>query len=509
MIFSILKNGDSVVIDSKTISIGIKHIISIVDDITGIDVNNIFKKYFKVTVDGCNWSQDWIELTNSNLQDIDTKKNHPFGIVFKYIKEGDDTTPLIINSIQINTEYEKIDPPAVFGKMGIFDEIDFWNQDSLQWYVNVLQKIYEPGVLPKYITRGELKNEDWGDEDFLDFWFPMLYMYALVYKKQLHISDFNHYKKILFDFLKQRDITPSYVSDLGDLYEIASQFIKMMSKRGGIDMITPKDRDNQRYNDGELIRVFGINSETDEFELIRLKSENVPWCIDSSSPCYSSLNGVEEASKKIFLQKYSSGYINDNTETNHESKTEFAVNYNQSYIVEFDLVVEDSVSPYHALEMRFGIVGLDVYGNKINFKSLTDNTPFSNFVSNTSLTISSNNTYHFWGILYSTNEFDITSSSLKINNSYNLGNNLKIDDVQIVKAYTYLYLHDGGVPFVVNNYSVKPLKTDTSRMFLNDSNQSILIARNRNYDMGEEDLKTYIGQTLLPYDQTTFYKLLK
>lgn len=284
--------GDTLIVDNKSIMIGVDTVTGYTDVTVGVTGTKFFSKSFRYTVDGLNWSE-WLGLTNGNLQAIIPKDNHLFRIKYQYIRSGtDDTGSLEFVSITLNCTYVQQPVSKKFNNLPPSQFFEYFNLQSLQWANNVLEKVYRRGIVPKYIERSD--NNNWEDEDYIDLFWSLLYLMAIVVNFGRKFEEIIFDKKTLQEYLRQKGIYLTKDRDLAHLDYLCQNFHSELRKRGTTSIVNFSD--NKTVPDGELIRAVDILP-TDEFIFCLPETDKSSFTIDKSSPCYRGINGMVNAIK--------------------------------------------------------------------------------------------------------------------------------------------------------------------------------------------------------------------
>lgn len=360
---------------------GINNITSFSDDTYSSSGDIYFEKYFQFTIDGIHWS-DWQQLTNENLLSIESKINHIFSIKYKYIRKGiSGEIKLYFHSITLNVSYVSIPEPSFYNKFFTKTFFDFYNTNSIEWSVNVLNKVFNKGVVPIFIERNH--NINWEDEDFINFWWSVIYFQSLKVTYDEIFVEIFHYPFLLKQYIKQRGIYVSNTSSLDEYYYIVTHYYDEVMKRGSSSVLD-KNRSLPEEYDGVLIKgeLLRLCNQREAIESIFgiISEYEVGWIIGDTSPIYKYSDFYRD-----FIRAYEIGIDIDNINL-------YSL-HNDSYITEEEIIVDgktinalkintggsgnmagiagdfsnsilvDSDSDY---EISFKVKGLQV-GNEINF----------------------------------------------------------------------------------------------------------------------------------------------
>ena len=123
------------------------------DSITGETINRYFDKQFQIAIDGLFYT-DLEDLTDMNLAAFVTDTLHSYTIKVTYTRVGSDNTgSLILNAFSINSTQEVVANSDVFNNSNFAKFFNWNDSEVIDWSLNVLNKLYYPGQVPKYILR--------------------------------------------------------------------------------------------------------------------------------------------------------------------------------------------------------------------------------------------------------------------------------------------------------------------------------------------------------------------
>lgn len=236
------ENGDEIVFQSTPIY-GLDSIDSFSDSITGQTSKSFLIKSFAISTDGVVYTE-FFPLSNQSLaaqiNNILSAKTTLI-IKFKYTLSSTETNPQVeLVSLSLNGTYSQkpinfpISSRSIYKDL-VYDNINVWNL-----MVNLTEKLYERGVLPEYLTRGEIENDIFEDKDFIEFWSTVAKFFSVF------LIDAFKFTKIYFDyillseFLDQKGIFFTKANGLIDLQLIASNFYDEIRSRGTSDIFKPK-----------------------------------------------------------------------------------------------------------------------------------------------------------------------------------------------------------------------------------------------------------------------------
>lgn len=297
---------DTLILKSNHPTIGVVRILSLVLEVTE-GTGYILEKSFRYTLDGLNWSE-WIELSELVLTNLDIKKNHFFDIEYKFICkkiEGSEEYSFPeFKSVQIIFDYEIPKEPDNYKDHFFNKYLSFYNYNSLKWTFNVLEKIYKSGILAKYIERKNNKN--WCDEDFIDFWWSIVYFLSLRLSYNEVYTNLYWYPELLRKYLEGKGIYFGSETKLSECIYLMYYYYNEICKRGSISVLSSSEEGLR----GELLRLID-KRDIDEFLAVLLPSEENGWIVGKTCPLFSEtdfykgyIKGYEFGSDIIDLSKY-------------------------------------------------------------------------------------------------------------------------------------------------------------------------------------------------------------
>ena len=190
-----------------------------------------FTKTFCYSFDGINFS-DWLDLTLQNIVTIPVTEGNILVIQINY-QQPYPQSGLTLNSIDIETETINLTNGYYF-KNSIFSE--FFNSTDvsvLNWVINVLEKLFQPGLLPAYMDR---TNDAGSTDDFLNYWrsvctfFSYYVMYARQYQK------FNEVDVLMREYLGERGLIFSPAETIKQLNQLMHTFYYQIAQRGTLNV---------------------------------------------------------------------------------------------------------------------------------------------------------------------------------------------------------------------------------------------------------------------------------
>jgi hypothetical protein len=315
--------GDILVIEVDTPILGIVLLSDFIDEVLNETGNKYFEKQFRYSLDGVNYSE-WLSLTTDNIRGIEIVPTHTFKVQYTYKRVGSDGTGnLAFNFVTLNGQYIEVESGQIFNKSIFGRFFSTISIDVLNWMLNVLEKMYQPGIIPKYVIRNRNANDLWEDKDYLDFWKLITWFFAIIVTYARLFKNFDTNEILFREYLKAHDLFTSSGSSLEDLTYLLNNLYSQIRERGTNLIAIKKDEildidesdeessssdaDIQRV-DGELLRLINSNS-LDEFIFCLCEPWKIGWNIDNSSPLY---KGTNQMSNLIKSYEKSEGIVNIN-----------------------------------------------------------------------------------------------------------------------------------------------------------------------------------------------------
>lgn len=220
MSYTLTNTGDLFLVYLDYPLMNISQIFGYEEDVTG-DTGNLTRE-FRYTTDLLNWS-DWILLSDLALQSIAISATQDFNIQFRYTKT-DSVGTIDVCWIKLKAQSGSVEGTLEDTVFDVLDEDDF-NSIKL-WCENVLEKMYVPGIVPKYINRGSGTT----DRDYVDFWRGVICMFSIltIYSRRFESLEKLDILKAILDSLGVYYNPNSSISDLQNL--VYTSFIVFESR---------------------------------------------------------------------------------------------------------------------------------------------------------------------------------------------------------------------------------------------------------------------------------------
>lgn len=317
--------NDSLIVRPATPVLGVKRVVGY-----NLVVDGSFEITFRYSLDeGLNWSE-WMYLSQENLQKINPKANHwltietslintvnrlkvnpsninvDFGsgvvevssntlwdVVSEDLREDsgedveDGASLGYFQSIEYLYEYNEPAIPDYYKDFNYSKYIPYYNHFCIDWTLNVLQKIYKRGIVPRFIKRSD--NDNWDDEDYINFWYHIIYLNSMRIWDVDVLNDMLWYPRVLHSWLESKGLILGSDIHLDELFYLMSHFYEEMMRRGTLSLFDrSRDVDSELFIDtdirGEFFRLIDGNSE-DEIITALIPSVEQGWIVGYSSSC--------------------------------------------------------------------------------------------------------------------------------------------------------------------------------------------------------------------------------
>lgn len=483
-------------------AIGILTLTSFTDNATGESGGIQFKREFRYSSNGVTWT-DWQALTTPAITSISVQTTDTLVIELKYTKiQPTGTDVLAVSSATIGVT-ETTFTEGYYFENSIFSEF-FQSNDVnvLRWYVAVLEKLYERGLIPSFINR---LNSDGLPDDFVDFWksIARFFAYLVVYARSY--QDFYTNTYLTAEYLEEKGLKTSVNNTLTELNYLMNTFHSQIFNRGTLHIIDQKA--NGAPVDGELLRLIYYVT-TDEFLFNLYKPEHFGWNLNNSSPLHKGLylndninKSYETGTQITDLIKYpttgtvsivtdagnSTMYINgaggiSSTGGNKYIKIDPNLDYEISFIIKKSA----------GQTLNFGLSGYDSSHNPVNFTSQATGVTSNWFLQNAPL-VRNDKYILVRAFIYNYTVSFSTGATLSLNQ----GNNL-ISPSNVCYIIPNITISSG----TANIYAIRvlPMQTVYSRGFIQTSNFISCWLKNNNAHKSIRQVRDYITKYLIPYN---------
>ena len=504
------ESGDVLQIIPEVPIVGLVSLLNFVDTTVGESETNYYLKEFRYSVNGGVTFSSWITLTTLHISSVDVKKQDQFVIEYRYTHVGNSTpVELTFNDILVSGTVEDIVYPiyeTTFFK-------DFFNVNDINvygWALNVLEKLYLYGILPKYMTRGEQSDNVLEDQDFLVFWNSVTHYFAIIVYFARQFRDITQHSNIVELFLQSRGIESGNL-DVTQLTALFNDYMQQFSDRGTNQIV------EQGTINGEFLRMIEFVS-PEEFIFAHLQNFETGWCLGKSSPCWDNteniinvVKGYEYTDDIVDLSKYplvNSSKISISgidmsiqnvanagvagIDYDADAAKKIVVNKNLDYEISFLCKLDVASTP-----LTFGARSYDANGNEITLLNAVDGVASNTFFSAQVLKVVG---HYYWirGIIYNQSKINDAGAVFIPGGHY-----LRFNSATAVKYIVPQILLDNSTSVYPNGLKlhsifVRPLKVPFTRGQLGMKNiiLSYLVNNNKTYSV--DKMESLMKSKLLP-----------
>lgn len=233
----------------------------------------------RYSLDGGVTYTDWTEVTDAVIHSLSTIRG-TYNTVLNYVpvtaNKVKNRAVLDINSIPKNNNiYSK----TVFSQF--FESNDV---NVVAWALNVLEKLFEPGILPTFVKRDNA-------EDFNVFFLAVTHYFAYIVLYARQFRQLENSETLMKEFIEGWGLVYENVDTLEQRKWLFNNWINEFSRRG-----TEQIADTGGTLEGELRRLVGY-TKPNEFIFGRLAPQDVGWCLGWSSPTWFGTETVNAVSK--------------------------------------------------------------------------------------------------------------------------------------------------------------------------------------------------------------------
>lgn len=275
-----LSEINDVIIFETTMVSNIISITSLTDGTIGETADRFFIKEFQYTVDAIHFS-DFQPLSLTALQAIEIDPTYDFQLRYRYTRGGSDASGILqFDWINIETTIRVLSQTQTF-KDSIFS---FFTKsecqpDTTDWCTNVLNKLYEPGIVSKKMIRGDNQNQNQEDRDYIDFWRTVSCFFEMQVDYIRRFEQFDQDVRLLRFYLINRGLIVDRSATIDQMIDLLHSFYNQMSQRGTLNIVSENETSN-----GELLRAIEYQSECDEFLFAPNNPNTIGWTVNVNSP---------------------------------------------------------------------------------------------------------------------------------------------------------------------------------------------------------------------------------
>jgi len=251
--------GDVILFESTPIWGFDRDFVTFSDSITGQLAERYFNKQFRYSFDGGIVYMDWMDLSDVNLSQINVEWNKINGgavtqardersdlkMQFKYTRAGETVGGnLKLNSLTINGTAVARDFEFKAVSNTIFADIINNNIDVFNMTLNIVEKMYEQGIIPEYLDRKkDEKTTLVEDKDYIDFWKTIAEFYVVIFTYVLRFTKIYWTRELLCEYLAQKGIIFCKCADIIEMQQIAQNFYDEIRQRGTTEIFYPKNHE--------------------------------------------------------------------------------------------------------------------------------------------------------------------------------------------------------------------------------------------------------------------------
>jgi len=426
--------------------------------------------------------------------------------------------------------------------------------EVLGWVDNVLDKLYQKGIIAKYISR----NEGGDDTDYIAYWTSVAKFFAYLVKLAREFENFKSDDYLANQYLLNKGHFTSGNENLDQLAYLISNSLRRRGERGTINSIKKVGNlvSTPTRPNGEILDLVCWDYFT-FFKFGVSQSKNNGWNVGNSSPLnrgctgrydlnigYEYTEDVDDLNvypilnqNYVFLSTYRGKQCIEiegtpfgqvagigNTDQNFEIVVDPRLDYEITFYVAQDATFEN---------LTFGCKAFDIVGNQINLQNIVTGAN-SNFFFETRRLNKAGTFYMIRGILYNKNKELLADGTLNIG----FGHNLRMTE-DMVSIIPYIVMdnnvsddsdtqqddfssgsldtdpgamgtddsgswtdapYDGQGSIFLWNVKVTPLATEYSRCYLNNKNFIDVFLVNKNGGYTQDQINDILRKYFIPYN---------
>ena len=527
--------GDQILVIPTQPLIGVVSFASYALNATGVTATRFFKEEFRYGTTGFLWS-DWTDLTNGNIAAITVASNTtPFFFQYRLTRDGIDATGLL--------EFISIEPIGTYltPECGqIFNQSTFTtlvaschDPEILTWCTAVLEKLYEKGIVPEYITRGTERSEEM-DADYISFWRTVACFFGLVVKYVRVFETLYDHEELLSQFLIQRNMYLCGTESLTQLQYLAENYFDQMRRRG-TSMMDQDITSGTTTILGELKRLICYNPTCDEYQFELTPKQYIGWNIGNSSPLYQGnyrnpifFKGYELTEEVVSASAYPffgtlspavttddipvldfvnpgagliAGIGLDYTGATPFAVPDLAISVNSCFTYEITFLIKQTAL---SSTLTFGCLAFDENDNQIDLVNITDEADNNFFFEQISLNIAGQY-YLVRGILHSrATELNATARESSLDIGYGVHKRMSEGICKILPIVASDFREVAAVAgnLYIKDFKVALSTAQSSRGFIQATPIIQAHFQNNNGEHSTADLQEIISNFFIPYNST-------
>lgn len=277
--------GDVLRISTDVPILGLTLLYGFTDNTMGEASDIYYQKKFRYSKDiGVTWSP-WLPLNTANLGSVPTDEKKGFLFEYAYEHEGKDGE-LYFNWVQLEGEMSQGND-TIYQKTDFSKFFDVNDINVLGWAFNVLEKLYQQGILPKYVQR----NYSADSEDFISYWLTVTHFFAIIVYMARKFEDIPGNDILFTMFLEGKGLALTGEETQLQRNYLFSNYINEYRRRGTSAIIGTGETVN-----GEFLRLINYDP-AEEFLFFNLVRQDLGWCLDYSSPMWTGTEQIVNAMK--------------------------------------------------------------------------------------------------------------------------------------------------------------------------------------------------------------------
>jgi hypothetical protein len=488
---SIARIEGTSIIFKTTPTVGLLTLTGFTDNQTTVNGSSFAKK-FRYTTNGVIYS-DWQDLTVQNITAITLIEKYLFIAEVMYQKNPSNSI-IDVTSLSIQGTQGTLPLSGHYFQNSLFQKYFSINDlDGLTWHINVLEKVYQKGLIPNYIDR---LDDFQSSDDFLALFGAVCKFFSYYVELSRVISKFYNNIKLLTEFLQQRGLVVSPENTLSELQEILQTYYFQIGKRGTYGVM-----------EDEVLRLLHFKTSIDEYIFCLFRKHHYGWNLGNSSPLYrglrinDSLNKISWSKKLVSVRSvdmtlvsYTNGAIitdgsqevinvtdgqNITIQAPNLMKIDSRLDYQFSFKIKLTGTLQVSAQTFNianaAVDLKSKVTGgvMNTFVTALKLSRTDRYLTVKLYIYNKSSGISSNNKTHF-----------------------KQGNNLMFDSTATKLGLKLLVAGNANI------YDVRfmPMITPFSRGFVQSNNFIPMWVSNRNGNYSSRQLTDYIDKFLIPYN---------
>lgn len=477
-------------------AVGVLALTAFTDDATSSDLSASFVKRFRYSSNGVQYTE-WLSLTPENILGVELDPNGVFvaEVAYEMIQPAG-ADYLEVTEATFTTTNQAIDDSLeVYFNNSLFKKyFNSSDPDVLNWYINVLEKLYGTGLLANYISRENT-------EDFLSFFGSVAKFFAFYVKLARVFGSFYNNRLLIEDFLSQRSLQIAPTDTLEDLQFLMETYYSQMGRRGTATILDKKS-DGATVN-GEFLRTIHYQ-DIDEFLFCLYRKPNFGWNLGNSSPLHRGLKINSNLNKAPWsvgeLSMANVGPYLTTGATLVDGEVVVGTSGGSIEVTLADAVKVDPSLDYQfsfkiklaaTKTLTFNLAGYDVDDVLVTNISRASGNATNNFLLNAKL---SRTDKYIEVRCYLYNK----DRGVFAGDSTNLRQGRNIIAAETLSKVIFSVVTNGAAN--IKDFQIVPMMTSYSRGYLQVNNFISAWIKNRNNKKSLKELRDFISRNLLPYN---------